>query len=145
MGALTEIEIFGAMEESMRKAAEACDRLANGCRGGEYVDLRKNLKLAEGACRQASQWREDTRWLNLGIQMAEAHKRAGDWLRAKEPSWRFRGLAQILRQGVLRAHSLKTKATGTRGMILPDVAPAPFRENKPMQVILPEGYSGRVH
>src|SRR5580692_11390803 len=82
MGALTEREIFDRLSCSFRVAAECSDALAVlPLKGPTYVRLRTELRLIEGCCRQASAWREDTRWLTIGLKMAEVHKRAGGWLR----------------------------------------------------------------
>lgn len=131
---LTEREVIACLKENFRLAAENCLKLARGERGPIYVSLRAELKLVEGAARQLSALREDTRWLQVGLKVAEAQKRCGDWLRAKEPGWRFEGLAQILVQGLRSAHDLETKATGRRGMILPIAQPAPHRDHRPVAV-----------
>ena len=82
MSALTEIEIFDRMRESLRIAAECAEALAiEDVRGREYTVLREHLKLIEGCCIQAANWREDTRWLPLGRLVAECHQKAGNWLR----------------------------------------------------------------
>ena len=158
MSALTEIEIFDCMAENLRLAAQDCELLATEpMKGFIYDRFRKSLKLVEGACRQASVWRQDTRWLPIGVQMSECHKRAGDWLRGvvqpdghrapipfgqKHPL--FLKLAEILRALLKQVGSLRTSATGRTGMILPNVAPSPFRETRQHSVSLPAGLTQRA-
>ena len=160
MGALTEREIFDRLTCSFKAAAEACEDLAKLPRKGPtYVRLRAELRLIEGCCRQASAWREDTRWLQIGLQMAEAHKRAGDWLRGiKLPSGvrvklaegqihpLFKTLSEHLRSCERIAIQYRDSATGRLGMILPRALPAPHRDTRPVGfrrssggIILPSG------
>ena len=139
MGALTETEIFACLAENLTLAAEECERLAVlPAAGPTYNSLRHRLRLIEGACRQASAWREDTRWLPIGLMMHEAHDRAGNWLRGFHPRKLFLKLAENLRALAHIADDLRTKATGTVGMILPDVLSSPIRtQDRPVQVALP--------
>lgn len=146
MGALTETEIFDCISSNAKLAAEHCDDLARLPRKGPTYDLlRKELKLIEGACRQAAYWRQDARWLPIGLMMEEAHKRAGDWLRGvRQPNGGrrripegemhplFVKLADNLR-GLQRVmEDLRTKKTGRAGIILPQVLPAPHRDTRPV-------------
>jgi hypothetical protein len=134
MSALSEVEIFDCLASNFQLAAQHCDDLARLPRKGPtYVKLRNELKLIEGACRQAAYWREDARWLQIGLYMEEAHKRAGEWLRGVRPpgggSRRpippgtlhplFVALAENLRAGHKRALEMKDAKTGRAGMILP--------------------------
>ena len=153
MGNLTEIEIFSCLSENFRLAAEDCDKLAKLPRKGRsYSSLRDKLELLEGACRQAAVWRQDTRWLSIGMFMGECHKRAGEWLRGvKVPGGPrvklapghihplFMKLAENLRAAEARAEEFRTKATGRVGMILPDAAPAPHRDTVPVGWTRPSG------
>lgn len=147
MGALTEREIFDCLSTNFRLAAEACERLAVIKRTGPtYSDLRDKLELLEGACRQAAVWRQDARWLQIGIMMAEAHKRAGDWLRGIKVAGSpvrikvadghrhplFLKLAENLRAGELKAIELRDKKTGRVGVILPRPGRAPRRDTVPV-------------
>lgn len=149
MGALTEPEIFACLTENFRLAAQHCEDLAKLTRKGPtYRKLRDELKLIEGAARQAAYWRQDARWLRIGLMMAEAHKRAGDWLRGirdKETGiWKklppgvlhpyFMKLAENLRSGQTLAEQFKNARTGITGMILP---PAYMPKKSNGGVILP--------
>lgn len=132
--ALTEIEIFSRLAETLRESEQACRDLAIlPQKGPAYDRLRKNLRLVEGCCRQASAWREDTRWLPMGLQMAKAHKMAGDWLRGiQQPDGTrrklapgeihpcFQRLAEILAAAHKVCDSLRHAKTGRRGIILPE-------------------------
>lgn len=146
MGDLTEPEIFDCLSDNFRKAAQLCEDLARHPRKGpNYLSLRDSLKLIEGACRQAAYWREDSRWLKIGLLMEEAHKRAGEWLRGvKMPNGArvklaeghlhpcFVQLADNLRKGHAKAEEFRTRATGRLGTILPVVAPGPHRDTRPV-------------
>ena len=146
MGALTEVEIFDCMLVNLRVAVEAAEELAKHPVGDVVYDrLRQALKLVEGCCKQASTWREDTRWLELGLMMAECHKRSGNWLRGikQEDGTRvkiangilhpaFQMLAENLRALIKLANDTKHKATGRLGMILPAPLPGPHRDTRPV-------------
>jgi hypothetical protein len=158
MGALTEIEIFDCMQTSLKLAVEQCEDLAKlPAKGPTYVKLRENLRLIEGCCKQASAWREDTRWLNFAFMMGEVHKKAGNWLRGtvqvdgipvklapQHGAMLFLKLADNLRGIDKLAGEVKNKATGRRGMILPEMGPAPFRETRQHRVTLPRTPGGII-
>ena len=146
MAQLTEVEIFDCLKTNLRLAAQSCDELAVSPRKGpSYKKLRDELRLVEGACRQAAFWRGgDARWLRIGLMMAEAHKRAGDWLRGvKQPDGSrmkvapgqmhplFLKLAANLRAAYVKAEELRTKKTNRIGPILPVAGPPPHRDTRP--------------
>jgi hypothetical protein len=135
---LTEREIIDCLRANFRKAAEDCEKLARlPAQGPTYKRFREELKLIEGAARQLGYWRGDARWFQIGLQMEEAHQRAGRWIREKWPRPLFIRLAENLRAGERAAHDLATKATGRTGLILPK--PKSFhRETRPVQVIAAE-------
>ena len=93
--------------------------------------MRKELKLIEGACRQIAFWREDSRWLPIGLLMEECHKRSGNWLRAFAPRDLFLKLAENLCSLYVACHNLETQATGKSGAILPEdnTLPTQFRKS----------------
>lgn len=144
MGALTEVEIFDCLISNLRVAAQHSRDLARSPhRGPIYEAFREALGLIEGACRQAAYWRGgDARWLQLGLMMAEAHKRAGTWLRAyhaadsisqvMQPA--FMNLASQLDQLLALALQLKNGATGRRGPILPKPGRDPSDRVRPVPV-----------
>jgi hypothetical protein len=141
MGDLTEAEIFSCLADNFKSAAQDCDTLSKRPRNGRaYDDLRRKLKLIEGACRQAAYWRQDTRWLPIGLMIEDVHQRAGGWLRgvpttdgrkiplaAGQLHPLFAKLADNLRALYTVAEDLRTKATGRSGIILPDQIKAPTR------------------
>lgn len=151
MGALTETEIFDCLKTNFRLAAEHCENLAKLPRKGpSYVRLRESLKLVEGACRQAAMWRDDTRWLRIGLMMAEAHDRAGTWLRGiKRPNGQrvklaeghmhplFMKLAEHLRTLAVKAEDFRTRSTGRTGILLPQVLAGPHRDTRPVHISVP--------
>lgn len=162
MGQLTEAEIFDCLTTNFRLAAEDCDKLAVSPRKGPtYASLRDKLELVEGACRQAAAWRQDTRWLGIGMYMAKAHELSLEWLRgisagpgrprvkiaAGQMHPLFVKLAENLRAAEKKAMEFKNKATGKIGMILPDAQRVPLRDTtpvgwrRPSGLIIPSGVS----
>jgi hypothetical protein len=146
MGDLSEIEVLDCLKTNLRLAAQSCDKLAVSPRKGPaYVALRDQLRLTEGACRQVAYFRGgDTRWLKIGMFMAECHKRAGNWLRGtKQPNGArvkvapgqihplFTKLALNLRAAYAKAEELRTKRTNSIGPIMPVMGPAPHRDTRP--------------
>ena len=147
MSGRTEAEVFSFLTENFRLAAERCEKLAwDPYRGFVYNSFVKELKGIEGACIQACDHRADSRWLRIGMLMAEAHRRAGHWMRnsrtkaeRKIADARFKMLAENLRMFAREAEDLRDKATGRVGMILPEPLPGPHRDTRPIQVITPGG------
>jgi len=158
MSDLTEVEIFDCLTSNLKLAATLCVDLAKyPAKGHNYKKFREALKLVEGSCRQASAWREDTRWLTIGLMMAESHKRAGNWLRgAKKPD----GTKVIIPEGQLQpmfiklgmnlldilektVPALQHKRTNRRGMILPETPTAPRNVSRVSMskggIIIPDG------
>ena len=145
--ALTETEVIDCLKSNLRLAAQSCDKLAVSPRKGPtYRQLRDQLRLVEGACRQVAYFRGgDARWLRVGLFMAEVHKRAGDWLRGpKRPDGTraklapghmhplFLKLADNLRAAYGKAEELQTKATNRIGPILPKPGVPPHRDTAPV-------------
>jgi hypothetical protein len=137
VGHVSEAEILSLLKQTFRRAAEHCDKLSIlPARGPTYRKLREDLQTAENCCRQVAWYRQDTRWLRVGRQMDEAHKRAGSWLRDRSMPRTansnlahplFVLLAEKLRFGMACAGRLETQATGQAGTILPDVPRDPIR------------------
>lgn len=145
MSDLTEQEILDCLKTNVRSAIEHCELLASlPGRGLTYDAFRKELKLIEGCCRQIAFWREDSRWLQIGFNMEEAHKRAGTWLRRHFPRPLFMKLADNLRLLQKAASDLETKRTGIAGMILPKPQAGPLRQGRPVSVMLPKKSSGGI-
>jgi len=142
MGALTEQEIFSAMRENLRGAADDCDLIANHPSSGPAFDrMRKRLKLVEGCCRQAAYWREDARWLPMGVKMEQAHQIARKWLHRPTVQAKklFTGLAAVLRQFADQLDKLQNARSNRVGLILPKPQAAPLRSGRPVQVMTPGG------
>lgn len=133
---LTEREIFDQLRNQLKVAAEACDHIAGRPESGiHFMRLRSALKLAEGCCRQAAYWRSDTRWLQPGIKLEQAHQRARAWLHRPtiEAKKLFVMLAAAVRRMALDLAILETAATGRTGTILPK--PKRYdRENRAIQI-----------
>jgi hypothetical protein len=155
MGALTEVEIFDCMATNLAIAADCCDQMAvKPMRGVPYIKFREACANVEGACRQASQWREDTRWLPMGLMMEKCHQFALKWitgfktqpraprvaLSETEKHPKFVKMAENLRFAAESMKMLKDGKTGKIGMILPDTSRGPTRtQGRPVQVKLPAG------
>lgn len=162
MSDLTETEIIDRMQSSLREAIQASQDLAISSRKGPtYSRLREHLGLVEGCCRQLSVWREDSRWLKIGMLMSECHKKAGGWLRGyKDPRTGQRVHFGIKAQNPLfsmlavnligiyeMAELIRTAKTGKLGMILPEMPNAERRIGAPVMghristggIILPRG------
>jgi hypothetical protein len=140
MSELTEREIFDCLRTNLRSAAADCDLIARQPISGPIFDrMRKSLKLVEGACRQAAYWREDARWLPLGVKMEEVHQRARTWLHRPTVSSKklFALLGDVLRKLLRDVDNLEFMATGRTGLILPKAQEPPLRQGRPVQVMLP--------
>ena len=138
----TEREIFGRMAHNLAQAVEDCEKLATTpLRGQRYDRLRTELKEVEDCANLAAQWREDARWLILGLEMAHVHSICGHWLRTYiSPDERkiaqplFVKLAEKLRWYQRGAERLKNRKTERVGLILPKPLPGPHRDTRPVQV-----------
>lgn len=137
MTALTEPEILACLRENFRLAAEDCDRLFRGERGPVYRRFRDEMRLIEGACRQMCHWREDARWLRIGLDVAEAQKRVRKWIVRRAPIENFRKLALILQGYAFHAAKLEHERTSRLGPILPRPLEGPLRQGRPVQAMLP--------
>lgn len=130
--ATTEQEILDRLMTSFREAAECCDQLAvSPKKGAIYRKLREHLLLIEGASRQAGHYREDMRWMQVGVDAAKCHRKAGDWLRSHAPAMYFKALATAMRKLEASTKSLRDRPTGRMGAILPVVRPH-FRDTRPV-------------
>lgn len=142
-----EKDVLQSMKESLRLAAENCERLAvHPFRGFVYDQMRKQLKEVETCCMRIGYYRGgDARWLYIAPKMHEAHLRCGHWLRnspgeddrAKAVPL-FRKLAEVLRSFLRTIDNLENKATGRIGAIVPKEQHF-HRENRPVAVRRPSG------
>lgn len=145
MSRTSEIEIYDRLKESIGEAVEASNNLAvRSEHGRAYVDLRENLLLIEGCCRQLAAFRGDFRWLPIGMAMAECHKRAGGWLRGsiendgsttQTNSTVMNRLFVLLSKNLMDfrvlAEKLYTERTNIIGAVLPNSLEAERREGRP--------------
>lgn len=137
---IDEKEVLARLRHHFAHAAEACDLLAVlPARGRAYDLMRRHLRHAEERCRQMAHQRGDARWLRIGLQMEEAHQRAGDWLRRTAPRPLFLKLAENLRAAEHAAVDLETRATGRIGPILPKPQPFMRTQGRPVQVMTAGG------
>lgn len=138
MAELTEREIKSCWRENMLGAADDCNLLmALPAQGVTYARLRDRLGLAEGACRQMCQWREDARWLYLAPRLEILRDMAMHMINQRQPRVLYKQLGQTLRQIVAFCDDLENKATGRMGMIVPEPQALIRTESRPVQVIEP--------
>ena len=145
---LAEHEVLDRLKTEFGAAARDCELLAKlPARGPTYSRFRHTLRVLEGHCRLMAFYREDCRWLPLGLAMEEAHRRAGTWLRTyartvdhNDAHPLFLKLAENLRAGAKACERLQTMATGRRGMILPKARNEVRTAGRPMQVKMPGGW-----
>lgn len=124
---LHEQEIFSCMAENLAGAIEDCEAIARQRESGARFDsLRKRLKLVEGCCTQAAYWRQDARWLPLGVMMEQVHQRAREWLHypSVQSKKLFVMLADNLRKLEREVRRLRFMATGKTGVMLPKPRPS---------------------
>ena len=112
MSYLTEVEIFDRMKASLRTAIEACEQLAiEPYKGPMYLHFREHMKLVDGCCRQASAWREDTRWLNIANLIFKSRTMAGNWLRGEEVVRKPDGVSAVMFARLNAPHAYKCFTT----------------------------------
>ena len=87
-------------------------------RGWQYAALRDHIGLLEGTCRQMAAFREDARWIRLGIQYAKLRRSAQKHFIAQR--WKaFTQMMPIFEAGLRSVADLAEAKTGARGPILP--------------------------
>lgn len=139
MSALTETEIFDRLTTSLRSAIELCGLLATlPAQGPNYLKIIEELKLIEGAARQAGVWRSDSRWFKFGFEMMRFHQRIGDAIRSHQARDIFLHMQGMMKGALKEADELRNARTGKRGPILPKVKD-PHRESRPVYVSKPSG------
>ena len=125
MSHLTEIEIFDCLSTNFKLAANNCIKLAvDPLKGRPYRELRSQLQLIEGACRQTANWRGDTRWLQIGMRCAQALELSKNWIIKYRFDTAFlhklfTKLSEFLAFGYKLSEDLRTKKTSTMGPVLP--------------------------
>lgn len=148
MTGTTEVELFDQLISNLKAAISECETLAVlPFRGPAYIRLRENFKLMEGSCRQIAQWREDSRWLPLGLYFEECHQKAMKWVAENAPPHVFKFLTVQLTGAFVMVERLRTAKTGklpegyvrqgVLGAILPQPLEGPHRDTTPVQVKLP--------
>jgi len=139
MSTLTEVEIFDCLRTNLREAAQHCENLAKlPAQGPTYRKLVDNLKLIEGASRQAAHWRTDMRWARFGFEMARFHQRIGDAVRSRAAREIFLAMGVKMKDALAECEKLRTAKTGRLGAILPIARPTD-RENRPVYIRNPSG------
>jgi hypothetical protein len=125
MSDLSEVEILSRHKAALGEAREACLFLARNAdpfqaapRGHHYRMLRAALRALEGSSRQMAHWREDARWLKLGIHYAKA-QRVAHQLFLKMNWLGFQTFSTMFDNGLSHLDELATRKTGHMGMILP--------------------------
>lgn len=125
MSDLTENEILACHVQALKDAKGACELLGKNAmqgylapRGHNYGNLQRALKALEGSARQMTHFREDTRWLKLGILYAKVMRLAQAKFVGQQ--WdEFNKMMPIFDKGLRNMDALKNNRTGRMGMILP--------------------------
>lgn len=125
MSDLTEQEIISKHIQSLKESKEMCLLLARNAdpekwapRGWQYTKLKAALKALEGTCRQMAHYREDTRWIKLGIVYTKASLTV-QVLMDKRLWGKFQQLTALFDKGMASMDDLANRRTGRSGMILP--------------------------
>jgi hypothetical protein len=147
---LQETEILDRLRQSTKEAVDSCKIISVSWeRGSAYENLRDNLHMIDGCCRQMAMYRDDARWLPFGVFAANMHQRAGDWLRGYKDNGvlvtyytqtkdrqrplnaAFIKLAAELTVILEGLEKLAVMKTGIRGMILPATPSEERRAGRP--------------
>lgn len=132
----TEHELLSDLRARLGLCIRDCEMIASfPVVGPTYHHFRTELKEVEELCRQVAYYRADARWFAIPFTLAQAHKKAGDWLRGHYPRPLFLKLADNLRMLDKSVDGLQHRATGRIGMILPVERAGPLRETRPVQVL----------
>ena len=98
-------------------------------RGWQYAALRDHIGKLEGCCRQMAAFREDARWIRLGVQCAKMRRSAQRHFIAQR--WKaFTEMMPFFEAGVRSGAALAEQRTSVRGPILP--------KNASSWLVLPE-------
>lgn len=132
----SEGELFSLMRSRLRTVIALCNDLANlPAQGPSYIRMRAELKEIEELCRQAAYYRDDARWLRIGMLMEEVHQQSRHWMRYRSPRFKFLWLSERCQALLTAIEELRTKATGRVGQMLPKPQRAPDRtEGRLVQV-----------
>lgn len=125
MSGLTEAEVLDRHRQSLGEARSICHRLGSQLdpdkaepRGWLYAALKDHLGRLEGTCRQMHYFREDARWLRLGIQYAKLARSAQRHFIAQR--WgAFTKMMPIFEAGLRSVADLAEQKTGKIGPVLP--------------------------
>lgn len=122
---LSEQEVITKFQQSLCEGRDACLWLARNAdpewlapRGRHYRLLKTALSELEGCARQLSAFRDDTRWLPLGILYGAKAARLAQTYFVQLKWVKFKDLAQVFDVGLARMEELQKK-TGRIGPILP--------------------------
>jgi hypothetical protein len=125
MSGLTEQEILTKFQQSLKEGRDACQWLAKNAdpewlapRGRHYRLLKTALSELEGCARQMSAFRDDARWLPLGILYGAKTSRLAQKYFTYLQWSKFGELAKVFDLGLAKMQELQAK-TGRAGPILP--------------------------
>lgn len=124
MNALTEKEQFESIRENLRLAAEDASAIATEPETGlRYIQLRKHLLAAEEACRAVMWLREDARWSEFSLLFPKCQEISRRWLTplSVEGKKVFVRMAESLTWLLRYAEDMRTRRSGKRGIILPEI------------------------
>lgn len=122
---LSENEIVSRHIQALGECRGACQELGRhadpdylALKGGHYRQLKQSLEALEGTCRQLSMFREDARWLALGMIYAKT-LRIAQRAYVEERWSKFTALIGMFHNGLVQMNDLKDRATGRIGSIIP--------------------------
>lgn len=135
----TENELFDCIIGNFKSAISDCKQMADpmSLRGLMYQRVKESLKLVEGSSRQIAHWREDSRWLQIGISAEAAHEMLRRWVANHAPGQQYVFMAVQLERWLNLVETMRHAKTEKIGPILP-VPGKPDKPPQSVQVILPK-------
>ncbi len=124
MQTLSDKEQFELIRENLRLAAEDAMSISRDIPTGmHYISLRKHLLAAEEACRAIMWLREDARWSEFSLLFPKCVEISRRWLSplSVEGKKVFYKMAESIGWLLAYAEDMRTRKTGIKGMILPQV------------------------
>jgi hypothetical protein len=123
---LTETEILDRHRQALGEAHRACQALGRNAdptyiapRGAHYTRLKEAVERLEGSARQMAHWREDARWLRLGIFYGGPVLRMAQKKYVGQRWNDFNKMREIFDRGLREFEELATRKVAKAGPILP--------------------------
>jgi hypothetical protein len=138
----TETELFDCLIGNLKSARADVALMADPSilRGPLYFRVKEALKLVEGSARQIAHWREDSRWLKIGLAAEVAHQMVRQWVERREGPKAYTFMAIQMQRWLNLVEVIRHAKTGKLGLILPDMGEPDLRDTRPVQVALPDSH-----